>query len=352
MLQADRRAMIPVDGELGEGGGQILRSALTLAAVTAQGFEVKRIRARRARPGLRPQHLAAVRAVAMSCQAQVHGAFDGSPDLRFQPGPVSAGTFDFDIGTAGATTLVLQTVLPALASASETSRLEITGGTHVPLSPSFHFLARHWAPVVERLGLRPGLSLERAGFAPRGEGRVRAEVAPWGRRAGLDLTRRGALLEVRGLSGAARLRGDVAKRQADAARALLWEQRRLESAWEIVELSAAASPGSCVQLEGIFETGRAAFALLGRRGVRAEVLGERAARRLLRFLDLEEASVDPWLADQLAVPIAVAGAGGRLTTSEVTLHLETVAEVLRRFGIPASTWGRRGGPGGLEVGKV
>jgi RNA 3'-terminal phosphate cyclase (ATP) len=343
--------MIPVDGELGEGGGQILRSALTLAAVTAQAFEVKRIRARRARPGLRPQHLAAVRAAAMSCQAQVHGAFDGSPDLRFQPDAVSSGTFDFDIGTAGATTLVLQTVLPALASAGESSRVEITGGTHVPLSPSFHFLARHWTPVVERLGLRPGLSLERAGFAPRGGGRVRAEVAPWGRRAGLDLTRRGALLEVRGLSGAARLRGDVAKRQADAARALLWEQRRLESNWEVLELP-AASPGSCLQLEGIFETGRAAFALLGQRGVRAEVLGERAARGLLRFLELEEASVDPWLADQLAVPIAVAGGGGRLTTSEVTLHLETVAEVLRLFGIPASTWGRRGGPGGLEVGRV
>jgi RNA 3'-terminal phosphate cyclase (ATP) len=343
--------LIPVAGELGEGGGQILRSALTLAAVTGQGFEVTRIRARRSRPGLRPQHLAAVRATAMSCQAEVHGAFDGSPDLRFQPGPVTAGAFDFDIGTAGATTLVLQTVLPALATVEEPSRVVITGGTHVPLSPSFHFIARHWVPMVGRLGLHPRVDLEHAGFAPRGEGRLRAEVSPWTRPTGLDLTRRGSLLEVRGLSAAARLKGDVARRQAGAARALLWEQRRLESDWEVLEMP-APSPGSCLQVEGIFENGRAAFALLGQRGVRAEVLGERAARQLLHFLDLEDACLDPWLADQLAVPLALAGGGGRLTTSKVTSHLETVAEVLRLFGTPASTWGRRGEPGGLEIEKV
>jgi RNA 3'-terminal phosphate cyclase (ATP) len=340
--------LIPVDGELGEGGGQILRSALTLATVTGQGFEVTRIRARRSRPGLRPQHLAAVRAAAMSCGAQVHGAFDGSPDLRFQPGPAGAGTFDFDIGTAGSTTLVLQTILPALATANEPSRISISGGTHVPLSPGFHFLARHWGPVVGRLGLHLRAKLERAGFAPRGDGRVRAEVSPWTEPAGLDLTRRGELLEIRGLSTAARLRGDVAPRQADAARTLLWEQRRLESSWEVLEMP-SASPGSYLQLEAVFENGRAAFALLGRRGLRAEVVGERSARELLRFLDVEEAGVDPWLADQLAVPLALAGEGGRLTTSNVTAHLETVAEVLRQFGIPASTWGRRGGPGGLEI---
>jgi RNA 3'-terminal phosphate cyclase (ATP) len=343
-------ALIPIDGDSGEGGGQILRSALTLASVTGQGFEVTRIRARRSRPGLRPQHLAAVRAAGMSCRAEVHGAFDGSPDLRFRPGPVTAGAFDFDIGTPGATTLVLQTVLPALAAAEESSRVTISGGTHVPRSPSYHFLSRHWAPTVERLGLHARVVFERAGFVPRGEGRLSAEVEPWARPAGLDLTRRGPLLQLLGLSAAARLKGDVARRQADAVRALLWEQKRLESDWEILELP-AASPGSYLQLEAVFENGRAAFGLLGERGVPAEVLGERGARRLLGFLEQEEACVDPWLADQLAVPLALAGGGGKLTTSAVTPHLETVAGVLRRFGVSASTWGRRGGPGGLEVGR-
>lgn len=341
-------SLVSIDGELGEGGGQILRTALTLSAVTGQGFEMTRVRARRARPGLRPQHLAAVRAAAMACRAEVHGAFDGSPDLRFVPGEVTAGEFDFDIGTAGATTLVLQTILPILAAHSDPSRVAVSGGTHVPLSPSFHFVARHWVPVVGQLGLRVRVVLERAGFVPRGEGRVRGETSAWTRPTTLDLTRRGSLVEIRGLSASARLKGDVARRQCEAARALLWEQRRLESHWDVLEMP-AASPGSCLQLEAVFENGRAAFGLLGERGLRAEVLGERAARRVLRFLDDEEASVDPWLADQLAVPLALARGGGRLTTSNVTLHLETVTAVLRRFGIDAGTWGRRGGPGGLEV---
>jgi RNA 3'-terminal phosphate cyclase (ATP) len=342
---------IALDGAQGEGGGQILRTALALAAVTGQGFRIDRIRAGRLRPGLRPQHLAAVRALAMACGAEVHGAFDGSPDLRFLPGAVSPGDYSFDIGTAGAATLVLQAVLPVLATSSGTSRVEMTGGTHVPRSPSHHFLARHWCEVVGRLGLHPRLRLDRAGFFPRGEGRLAGEVGPWLRPATLDLSRRGPLVAVRGIAGAARLRGDVARRAADAARAFLWEQRRMETEWDVVELS-AASPGAFLQVEVVFETGRAAFGLLGERGLRAEVMGERAARRALRFVEDDEAVVDPWLADQLAVPLALAGGGGRLHTSEVTSHLETVSGVLRRFGFAAETWGRRGGPGGLAVGRV
>jgi RNA 3'-terminal phosphate cyclase (ATP) len=342
--------LVALDGSEGEGGGQILRTALALSAATGQPFRIDRIRAKRLRPGLRPQHLAAVRAAAIACRAEVHGAFDGSPDLRFVPGAVEAGDFRFDIGTAGAVALVLQTVLPILATASSASRVTVTGGTHVPRSPSHHFLARHWAEVVSRLGLDVRLRLERAGFHPRGEGVLEAEVAPWALPGpSLDLSRRGALVAVRGISGAARLRGDVARRAADAARALLWETRRIEAEWEVVEL-VAASPGAFLQAEVVFETGRAAFGLLGERGLRPEVLGERVARRVLKFVEDEEAVVDPWLADQLAVPLAVSRGGGRLRTSEVTSHLETVADVLCRFGVPAVVWGRRGGPGGLAVG--
>jgi RNA 3'-terminal phosphate cyclase (ATP) len=286
----------------------------------------------------------------MACGAEVHGAFDGSPDLRFAPGPAAAGEFHFDIGTAGAATLVLQTIVPILATAGARSRVEVIGGTHVPNSPGFHFLARHWGPAVERLGLHASFGLGRAGFYPRGGGETRAEVRPWPRPAeSLDLSRRGALVAVRGVAGQARQRGEPARRTAEAARALLWERKRIETDWEVAELQ-ASSPGSFVQVEAVFENGRAAFGMLGERGVRPELLGERAARRVLRFLEDEEAAVDPWLADQLAVPLALAGKGGRLTTSEVTSHLETVAAVLRAFSVPARTFGRRGGPGGLEVG--
>ena len=115
-------ALIPLDGSRGEGGGQVLRTALTLSAVTGQGFEITQIRARRTRPGLRPQHVAAVRAVAMACDAKTSGLFEGSPDLRFEPGKANAGDFRFEIGTAGASSLVLQTVLPVLATADAESR--------------------------------------------------------------------------------------------------------------------------------------------------------------------------------------------------------------------------------------
>ncbi|HEY7412317.1 MAG TPA: RNA 3'-terminal phosphate cyclase [Vicinamibacteria bacterium] len=339
--------LLTIDGGRGEGGGQVLRTALALSAATGQGFEIARIRAHRPQPGLRPQHLAAVRAVALVCGARVGGAFDGSPDLRFEPAALAPGDFRFEIATAGALTLVLQTVLGPLGRAGGPSRVEVTGGTHVSASPSFHYLARHWAPMAARCGLRAELELRRAGFYPPGGGEAAARALPWGEPAPLVAEKRGALLEVRGVSGSCRLKGEVGARQARAVQERLWEARRLESTWEVVE-PPSASPGSFLLVEGVFEEGRCAFGFIGQRGVRAEVLGERAARTLLRFLDAEGA-VDPHLADQLALPMALSGRGGRVSTSEVSLHLETVAEVVSAFGIPARALGRRGGPGLLEV---
>ena len=227
--------LVSIDGSGSEGGGQVLRAALALSAATGRGFEVSRIRAQRARPGLQPQHLAAVRAAALACGAEVHGGFDGSPDLRFLPQAPAAGEFSFDIGGVGAATLVLQTVIPILALAGLPSRVSVLGGTHVPRSPSFDFVARHWAAVVGRLGLEVLPTLVRAGFAPKGEGRIDCEIRPWARPATLDLCRRGALVAVRGVAGAARLRGDVAGRASAAARELLWEARRIETTWDVVE---------------------------------------------------------------------------------------------------------------------
>jgi RNA 3'-terminal phosphate cyclase (ATP) len=342
--------VILLDGAQGEGGGQIIRTALALSAATGQPFHITRIRAGRVRTGLQPQHLAAVRAVAMLCGASVGGAFDGSPDVRFEPGPVRAGEFRFEIATAGALTLLLQTVIPPLATASEPSRVEATGGSHVPRSPSFDYLARHWAAVVARLGLQVRLDLVRAGFYPAGGGEARAEVQPWKRPARLVLEKRGRLVAIRGTAGAARLPG-TAERVRRVAAERLWESRRLESTGEVLEVP-ARSKGCFVLLEAIFEEGRGAFGLLGERRVRAEVLGDRAARLLLKFLENDEGAVDPYLADQLVVPLALSGGGGRVTTPEVTSHLETVADIVTRFGIPARTWGRRGGAGGVEVGEV
>jgi RNA 3'-terminal phosphate cyclase (ATP) len=345
-------ALITLDGSQGEGGGQVLRAALTLSSGTKQGFEIAKIRERRTRPGLRPQHVAAVRAAALACGARTGGVFEGSPDLRFEPGPVAAGDFRFDIETAGSAPLVAQTVLPALGLAPAPSRVEVTGGTHVPLSPMFPFLERHWALVVGRLGLRTAHRLVRGGFYPRGGGELRSEVRPWSRPgAALVMEERGGLLGVRGVSGASKLKGDVAERQRAAALARLWEERRIEAAVEVVDMP-ADSPGSFLYLEAEFEAGRAAFSWLGEKGLRAEALGDRAARRLLHFLEDERASaVDPHLADQLVVPLCLSGGGGRYTTSEVTPHLETVAQVARAFGFGVHIEGRAGLPGHVEVAR-
>jgi RNA 3'-terminal phosphate cyclase (ATP) len=315
--------------------------------VTGQGFEVTRIRTARTRPGLRPQDLAAVRAAALISGARVGGAFEGSPDLRFEPRAISPGEFRFEIGTAGSVTLILQTVLGPLATAASASRVEATGGTHVPGSPSFDYFARHYLSLATRLGLPVQTTLVQAGFHPKGGGEVRMEVAPWVRPSSLRLEGRGRLLELRGVSGAGRLKGGVAERQRDAAQRLLWEHRRLEAAWDIRQWP-SGTPGSFVMLEAVYEHGRGAFGTLGERGVAAETVGERVARALLAFLE-KEGAVDGHAADQLAVPLALSGGGGLVTTSEVTSHLLTVAETLSLFGIRARVTGLPGAPGALEV---
>ena len=168
--------MIVIDGSIGEGGGQILRSALSLSLLTGQAFDIKNVRARRSNPGLRPQHLSAVQAATQISRASVDGDRKGSSRITFNPGPVQAGEYHFDIGTAGATSLVLQTLLLPLALVQGTSRLTITGGTHVPWSPCFHYLDWHWVRILSRIGIDFDLSLIKAGFFPRGGGEVHATI--------------------------------------------------------------------------------------------------------------------------------------------------------------------------------
>jgi len=224
-----------------------------------------------------------------------------------------------------------------------------SGGTHVPASPSADYLARPFAATAERLGLGLEVDVDRVGFRARGEGKVRARVRRTARAESPWLDERGALVAVRGLSGAGRMKEPVALRMRDAALALLWKHRRLEAAWDVLDVK-SASPGAFLMVDAVFEHGRGAFAYLHDRSVKPEVLAERAARRVLRFIEEEDGAFDPWLADQIAVPLALAG-GGRLTTTEVTRHLETVAAVCTRFEmkVPWLTAGRKpllhsGGP--------
>ncbi|MGD8629155.1 MAG: RNA 3'-terminal phosphate cyclase [Gammaproteobacteria bacterium] len=320
--------MIEIDGMMGEGGGQILRSSLSLSLLTGKPVRLTRIRAGRDKPGLRYQHRMAVQAAGRISSARIEGDRIGSQELYFSPGAVVPGSYHFDIGTAGSTSLVLQTVLLPLALAAGESRLHIGGGTHVPWSPCFHYLDWHWRVMLARLGLRAELDLVMAGFYPQGGGVVQARLPGSARLRGLQLGDRGRLLRVRGLSAVANLAEEIGLRQRHAA---MRQLRELGCGIDItVTTLPAHSRGTVLVLLAEFERSQACFFALGARGKRAERVAAEASDELLKFLATDGA-VDRWLADQLLLPLCCTGQPSGLRTSEVTTHLLTNAEVIRRF---------------------
>lgn len=322
--------MIEIDGAIGEGGGQVLRSALSLSLLSGQSFSMTRIRARRRKPGLRPQHLAAVRAAATISNASVDGDRTGSSQLHFVPGSVNSGDYRFDIGTAGATALVLQTILLPLAMANGDSRLTLTGGTHVPWSPCFHYLDWQWRPFMARLGVPFELTLNIAGFYPRGGGELQAAIPGGAHPCGIDLESRGRLSQIPGLSAVANLPDDIAERQRrQAMKRLSILVPKMAVDIQTVSLP-AASKGTLLLLLAEFEHSTACFFGLGALHKRAEQVADDAVEELAAFLDTDGA-VDPWLADQLLLPLAVAEEASVFRTSSVTRHLLTNAEVIGRF---------------------
>ena len=332
-LNSERERMttsIEIDGGSGEGGGQVLRSALSLSLLTGRPFRLSRIRANRDRPGLRPQHRAAVRAAARVSGAEVRGDRVGSEEIAFTPGPARPGEYFFDIGTAGATSLVLQTLLLPLALAAGRSSLTIRGGTHVPWSPCFHYLDWQWRPLLDHIGVPFGLTMTMAGFFPQGGGELQAWIPGSSRPRPLSLTERGPLRSVRGLSAVANLPREIAERQRSRAlRRLHKLLPDLEPEVTVEELP-AASRGSVLLLLAECEPGRACCFALGARGKRAERVAAEAVDALATFLG-RDGAVDPWLADQLLLPLTLADGPSALRTSEVTLHLLTNAEVIRLF---------------------
>lgn len=325
-----KSGVIAIDGSIGEGGGQVLRSALSLSLLTGQAFTMNNIRLGRPRPGLCPQHLAAVQAAAQISRATVEGDRKGSGQISFAPGPIEPGEYHFDIGTAGATSLVLQTLLLPLALARGASHLSITGGTHVPWSPCYHYLDWHWGRLLSKMGVRFDLTLSRAGFYPKGGGELQARIPGNTQLQGIDLSDRGKLLRVRGLSGVANLPLEIAERQRTQS---LRRLKNLISKVDVdvaIESFAAYSKGTVLLLLAEFEHSQACFFALGARGKPAERVADEAVDGLAKFLRTDGA-VDPWLADQILLPLAMAKSPSVLRTSEVTRHLLTNAEVIRYF---------------------
>lgn len=341
---------VEIDGSMGEGGGQVLRTSLSLSVLTGRSLRLVNIRARRAKPGLMAQHLKAVEAAAAISAARVEGAQLGSGSLLFEPREIRADTYDFDIGTAGSTSLVLQTILVPLGFALGSSTVVVTGGTHVHWSPSFHYLDWQWAPFLRSIGFDLRLEMEQAGFYPRGGGRVRVTIRPSLRRTPLRLTTRGKLRRIRGISGVARLDRKIAERQERRA------CERLEGLCSEIEIEIAevpaASPGTFLLLLAECEHSQACYGALGARGKPAEKVADEAAEGMAEFL-AGDGAVDPWLADQLILPLAVAEGDSEVRTARVTGHLLTNAQVVQEFlPVRIEIAGEVGEAGTISIGGV
>ena len=318
--------MIELDGSHGEGGGQILRSALGLSLVTGQPFRIDKIRAGRKNPGLLRQHLTAVQAAAEVGAADVSGAHIGSKEITFRPSRIKGGDYTFAIGTAGSATLVLQTVLPALLVAQEASALRLEGGTHNPFAPPFDFLARVFLPLLARMGAKVTARLLRYGFYPAGGGQVEIAVEPCAQLKRLDLSERGEVLETRAQALVANLPRQIAEREAQILR------RKLElddDRVEVIETTNSAGPGNAAMVEVESKNLTELFVAFGERGVRAEEVATRVAREANEYRN-SGAAVGEHLADQLLIPLAL-GEGGIFTTVKPSPHTMTNIEVIRRF---------------------
>jgi len=318
--------MILLDGADGEGGGQILRTAVALSMVTAQPFRIGNIRANRNKPGLMRQHLTAVRAGGVISNAHVTGAEIGSGSLVFEPGPVTGGCYEFAVGTAGSATLVLQTVLPALMVAEAPSQVTLEGGTHNPHAPPFEFIDRAFCSVLRRMGVDIELQLHRPGFYPAGGGRFVVDLGPPDRLVPIDLVERGELRAKQAEAVVANLPIEIAQREVKViGERLGWSGDELS----IRQEERTHGPGNILLLTLGFDHVTEVCAGFGQPGVSAEAVANRTAQSVRRFLR-SNAAVGHRLADQLVLPMALAGRGS-FTTEKPTPHLLTNIYVIKKF---------------------
>jgi RNA 3'-terminal phosphate cyclase (ATP) len=322
--------MIEIDGSIGEGGGQILRTSVALSALTLTPVIVKNIRAKRDKPGLRNQHVTAIKAVAAVADADVEGLELGSSEIIFVPKRRKGGTFVFDIGTAGSTTLVLQALLPVLAFSEGQSNVTLIGGTNNPMAPQIDYFLHVLNPMLFRMGFSYELTLVRRGFYPRGGGIITVAVEPISSVEPINVVEVGSLGIIYGISHSTNLPEHVAYRQAGAAKAFLehagypdavidvepWREGEGRSAGSGIVLWAETSTGGIISGDA-----------LGERGKPAEKVGRDAAADLVKQLGTG-APVDRHLGDQLIIWMAMARWPSTIRPAEITLHALTTIKIV------------------------
>jgi len=318
--------IIELDGSQGEGGGQILRSALSLSMCMGYPIHMKNIRAKRKKPGLMRQHLTAVEAATVISGATVEGAFVGSTELKFQPNAIQGGDYRFSIGTAGSCTLVLQTILPALLMASQDSHITLSGGTHNSMSPPFHFLERAFAPLLARMGAKVELQLSRFGFYPAGGGEISMRIKGGHRLSPLHLESRGERVNAYAESFFAGLPAHIAERElAVVKKRMVWGDSQLF----MRGLDRNQGPGNALLITLEYEQVTEVFTGFGEKGVSAETVANGVVEAARNYIS-SQATVSQFLADQLLLPMALAG-GGSFIATDWSLHAATNAEIIQRF---------------------
>lgn len=318
--------IIELDGAQGEGGGQVLRTALTLSMITGQPVRLTNIRANRPKPGLMRQHLVAVQAAAQVCGAEIGDTGLGARELLFRPGAVKAGDYSFSIGTAGSSMLVLQTLIPALLFADGPSSVTVSGGTHNPMAPPAEFLQRAYGRVMCDMGTVIDIRLRRHGFYPAGGGEVVASVQPCAGLRQLELLDAGARRNVFAESFVAAVPPGVARRELDSVGAAMgWDDSRLH----LVQLPDDQGPGNVLLLTLESEHVTEVFTAFGEKSLRAESVAKQVVQDARTYL-MSGAAVSEHLADQLMLPMALAG-GGKFTVDRVSQHALTNAGVIARF---------------------
>ena len=327
-------AMIEIDGGMGEGGGQVLRAALALSMALGKPFHMSRIRGRRPKPGLKRQHLTCVRAAQAVCGAEVSGDAMHSAELTFVPGVLRPGDYEFHVGTGGSVILVLQALLPPFLAASAPSRITVSGGTHVPHAPPFEFMERTLFPCLERMGAKLTAGMSRVGYMDVGGGVVSVEIVPAGRLLPFAGKASGAFAQAEAAIYCHSLPSGIAEREEAVllagAEAMpppgVCRISRIDGSYSGIACTGA---GNAVLISLFYEDSEIVLGEIGWRGRSAEAVARHAVRRAAEYMR-SGAQVERHLADQLLVPMALAG-GGSFVAETVTPHTKTCLDVIALF---------------------
>ncbi|MFZ4441461.1 MAG: RNA 3'-terminal phosphate cyclase [Syntrophales bacterium] len=314
-----------IDGSMGEGGGQILRTSLSLSMITRRPCKIERIRAGRKKPGLQMQHLVALKAAQKISSATVQGAEIGSSEVYFSPGGVKGGNYELSIGSAGSVTLVLQTILPALVTAEESSHISLEGGTHNPWAPTADFLERVFLPILNRMGPTVTTTLERYGFYPAGGGCLKVDIKPVNKLTRIDLVERGEIREGKATAILACIPDTIGHREVN----YIKENFNLPDNHFNVQQVASAGPGNVLSIEIVCDGITEMITAFGKRGVTSEAVARNAIFEANNYVH-SGAPVGPHLADQILIPMALAK-GGSFRTGPMTPHVLTNIDVIKHF---------------------